>query len=254
VLLFFDIFRKTNKNQNSRYIIDDYGEWMVISHNKELLLVANLVIKALKKAGVKDFDLYINYFSSDERIKGLMSVKGMAITRENKRSIDIGSSMRSVIKNDGFVVEDQPRSISNICNSTFIFFNFVLLIKKGKECKDPVKLLLPPMGVNPSEIPFSLGTLFKIIIERNIRAVCSLNEIDAGDGTRIKVTATCRTESSFELDKVKASLSYFSREDPKLFTKRIGTREMEIGLYMQQLNVRSLIPLLWNNFSEQLRC
>ncbi len=135
MLLFFDIFRKTNKDQNSRYIIDDYGEWMVISHNKELLLVANLVIKALKKAGVKDFDLYINYFSSDERIKGLMSVKGMAITRENKRSIDIGSSMRSVIKNDGFVVEDQPRSISNICNSTFIFFNFVLLIKKGRNVR-----------------------------------------------------------------------------------------------------------------------
>ncbi|WP_054839076.1 hypothetical protein [Sulfuracidifex metallicus] len=133
--MFFDIFRKTNKDQNSRYIIDDYGEWMVISHNKELLLVANLVIKALKKAGVKDFDLYINYFSSDERIKGLMSVKGMAITRENKRSIDIGSSMRSVIKNDGFVVEDQPRSISNICNSTFIFFNFVLLIKKGRNVR-----------------------------------------------------------------------------------------------------------------------
>ncbi|WP_054846460.1 hypothetical protein [Sulfuracidifex tepidarius] len=252
--MFFDIFRKSSNNEGSGYVTDDFGEWMLISHNKELLLATNLVSKAIRKAGVKDFDLYLGYFSTDERIKSLVGIKGMAVTKDNKKNIDVRTSMRSIAGDDVIVIEDQPHSVSNICNSTFIFFNFLLLIKKGKEYKHPVKLLLPPMGINPSEIPLSLTSLFKTLLERNLNAVCSLNEVDASDGSRLKLMATCRTESSFDTEKVKNALSYFAPEKPKLFTKRVGTRDMEVNLYIQQLNVKFFIPLLWNNFLEQLRC
>lgn len=252
--MLFDIFRKSDNTEGSGYLTDDLGEWMLISHNKELLLATNLISKAIRKAGVKDFNLYLGYFSTDERIKSLISIKGMAVTKENKKNIDVRTSMRNVAGEDAIVIEDQPHSVCNICNSTFIFFNFLLLIKKGKEYKRPVKLLLPPMGINPSEIPLSLSSLLKTLLERNLNAICSLNEIDAGDGSRLKLMATCRTESSFDTEKIKNAMSYFAPEKPKLFTKRIGTREMEISLYIQQLNVKFFIPLLWNNFLEQLRC
>ncbi len=252
--MFFDAFRRSNKHDMNPYVTDDFGEWMMINHNKELLITTNLLSRAIRKSGIKNFDIYLGYFSTDERIKSLISVKGMAVSKDNKRNVDIRGSMKNVAGEDAIVVEDQPTHIANICSHTFMFFSFVLLLKKGKEYRYPVKLLLPPMGVDPSEIPLSFSSLFKVMLERNIDASCSINELDAGEGSRVKLVATCRTESTFSLDRLRSALSYFTSEDPKLFAKRVGNREMEVSLYIQQINVKTLIPLLWNNFLDQLRC
>ncbi|WP_338600661.1 hypothetical protein V6M85_12390 [Sulfolobus tengchongensis] len=254
--LIFDIFKR-DKNDDIKdpFYADDYGEWLVISHNKPLIFISNLLQKSVKKAGLKNYDFYVIQYSEDEKIKNLASVKGMIASNGNIKELDLANAIKSSSSNNLAIGEIKIFKLK-ICGTLFIFFHIDVIVRNLKETKGNVKLLFPPSGVSLYDIPYTLQSLMKSVIERNLGVSCNISEIDTGDGTKLKVIAECRIQQALDsIEPLRKALEYFSLSEPKISLNRQNTRQIELQIFINQLKTRTLIPLIWDRFIiDSLRC
>ncbi|MEM0068436.1 MAG: hypothetical protein QXD56_06950 [Saccharolobus sp.] len=254
--MIFDVFKRNKDNEiKNPFYVDDYGEWIIVSHNRVLLFVVSLLYKSIKKAGLKNYDLYIVQFTEDEKIKNLVNIKGMITASGNVKELDLANTIKSSLESSGIVGEIKVFKLK-ICNTFFIFFYMDFIAKVIKEVKGHVKLLFPPSGISLYDIPYTFQSLLKILIEKNLGTSCSISDIDVGDGTRLKLVAECKIQQSIEtIEPLRKALSYFSLTEPKISINRVNTRQIELQIFINQLKTRALIPLIWDRFIiDSLRC
>lgn len=112
------------------------------------------------------------------------------------------------------------------------------------------------MGVNLYEIPYTLQSLIKNVIEKTLGISCSVSEIDTGDGTRLKAIAECRIQQTLEsIESLRKALEYFSLSEPKISLNRTSVKQIELQIFINQLKTKTLIPLIWDRFIiDSLRC
>ncbi|MDT7862285.1 MAG: hypothetical protein RRA45_08745 [Saccharolobus sp.] len=252
----FDIFKKDKDEEiKEPFYTDDYGEWIIISHNKFLIFISSLIYKSIKKAGLKNYDLYIIQYIEDEKIKNLINIKGMITASGNVKELDLANIIKSSLGSNGIVGEIKVFKLK-LCNSLFVFFNIDYMLKNLKEVKGHVKLLFPPIGVDLYNIPYSFQSLLKSIIEKNLGINCNISDVDIGDGTRLKLIAECKIQQTLDsIDQLKKALEYFSVTEPKISVNRVNSRQIELQIFINQLKTRAFIPLIWDRFIiDSLRC
>lgn len=235
-------FFKRDKAKDA-YIADDLGEWVLISNNSKLSLLHRLIGRAVSKSGVKLYDLYIIQFSEDKEIRNLFSVKGLVRTKGLLREGDFIDKLGSILSDYGVLGEIDSSKL-RFCNTNYVFFRFDILLKKLKRARETVKVLLPPLGVNSTRIPYTSLELFKDMLENDSNAICTTN-LDLRDEKNVRINAIC--SDNINLEDLKYSISYFSK-DFNLSVKYSGLRKLEIQILSKDFNKAALIPLLWDNF------
>ncbi|AOL16095.1 hypothetical protein BFU36_04440 [Sulfolobus sp. A20] len=254
--MIFDIFKRDKDSEvKDPFYTDEFGEWIIISHNKLLLFVYNLLVKSIKKIGLKNFELYIIQYSEDEKIKNLINVKGMIVTNGNFKELELANAIKNNVDNHGFIGEIKIFKF-RLCGSLFIFFYIDLIVKNITEAKGHVKVLFPPYGVNLYSVPYTFQSLLKDVIEKNLGLNCNLRDIEVGDGTRLKLLAECKVNQGLEsVEPLKKALEYFSLSEPKISTNRVSAKQIELQIFVNQLKTKALIPLIWDHFIiDSLRC
>ncbi|ADX85520.1 hypothetical protein [Saccharolobus islandicus] len=254
--LIFDIFRKDKSEEVKQpFYADEYGEWLVVSHNKPLVYISNILQKSIKKAGLKNHDLYVIQYTEDEKIRNLVSLKGMICSNGNVKELDLANAIKNSLS-DNLTVGEMKIFKLKICGILFIFFYIDVIVRNLKETRGSVKLLFPPMGVNLYEIPYTLQSLIKNVIEKTLGISCSVSEIDTGDGTRLKAIAECRIQQTLEsIESLRKALEYFSLSEPKISLNRTSVKQIELQIFINQLKTKTLIPLIWDRFIiDSLRC
>lgn len=239
----FGLFKKDKLKEP--FVVDELGEWLIISNNPKLSLLHKLINKAINKSGVKIYDLYIVHFFEDNELKNLFSVKGLVMTKGILREEEFANRITKILSEYGLLGEVESSKL-RFCSTNYLFFKFDILLKKIKKSKELVKVLLPPLGVTSKKIPYSPTELFKDIFENGSNANCSIN-VDLKDDKNVKIDAIC--SDAIDLEKLKYSLSYFTK-DFTINVKYSGLRNLEIHILPKDFNKFALIPLLWNNFLE----
>lgn len=234
-------------NDGSSVIRDKFGEWMVVKGNRDLSYVGHLLDKSLAKIKVKRGELYVLQFSKDGSVPNFLSIKGMVQFRENVIEASFQEALKKVFDDIGHLGEIRTVRL-RLCNEVLMFFYFNSVLKKIKNAKSSVKLLLPPLGVSASKIPYSLAGLFNAMIGSEGREPCSV-EVDLADSRLSKVLLECK-KLNVDRFRLKEALLYFLDGENNLRlnvrSKEGGTTELEITL----LNFKRemMIPLLWDNF------
>ncbi len=254
--MIFDIFKKDKNDEiKEPFYADEYGEWLIVSHNKPLVYISNILQKSIKKAGLKNHDLYVIQYIEDEKIRNLASIKGMICGNGNIKELDLATTIKNSLS-DTLTVGEIKIFKLKICGILFIFFYIDVVVRNLKETRGSVKLLFPPIGVSLYEIPYTLQSLIKSVIEKTLGVNCSVSEIDTGDGTRLKAVAECRIQQTLEsIEPLKKALEYFSFSEPKISLNRSNIRQIELQIFINQLKTKALIPLIWDRFIiDSLRC
>ncbi|MCH1771268.1 MULTISPECIES: hypothetical protein [Metallosphaera] len=238
----WNIFRKDKR----RFERDKFGEWAIVGSNRELSFLANTVSKAISKAGSRKNEIYILQYLKDPVIPNLFSLKGMVETSYNVSEMTFQDSLRKVFDDIGNVGEIRTVKL-RLCNDVFLFFNFNFIARKIKNSTGDVKLLIPPLGVSSSQIPYTVEHLFNAMMGSE-GDQCTV-ETDFMDSRIAKVTFNCR---KVHLDhfRIKESFSYFldSSLGLRLKTRTPNPQTTEVEIVLLNLRKESLIPLLWDNF------
>ncbi|EZQ07108.1 MULTISPECIES: hypothetical protein [Acidianus] len=236
----FKVFRRRT---SERFHKDDFGEWILVNGNAKLSLMDWALRKAFKKAGCNSFDFYVLHFEADEELNSLLGIKGMTITKINISNDSFSKAISQTLKDYGVVGEIRLNKL-RACGNYYTFFSFDLLLKRLRKVNSTVKLLLPPLGVNSREIPYTLESLFTSILEYGSNAMCK-SGFEMNDELT-KINAICN--DYIGVDNFNYSLSYFSQDDFRVFVKRMSSRSIEVQATIKNFNKKALIPLLWDNF------
>ncbi|EHP68341.1 hypothetical protein MetMK1DRAFT_00027690 [Metallosphaera yellowstonensis MK1] len=243
--MFWRFFRDSSDGPS--VIRDRYGEWMLVKGNKELSFVADLLDKSLSKVKAKRGEVYVLQFTKDELVPNLFSIKGMVQFRENVIEANFQEALKKVFDDVGHLGEIKTVRL-RLCNELVMFFYFNLVLKRTKKARAGVKLLLPPLGVSVSGIPYTLGGLFNAMAGSEGREPCIV-EADLSDSRLVKVLLACR-KFSVDSFRLKEALLYFLEGDDDLRLSRRtgdgGTTELEITLLNFKRDM--MIPLLWDNY------
>lgn len=234
------------KKDKRRFERDKFGEWAIVGSNKELSFLVNTISKAVSKTGSKKNEIYVLQYLKDPVIPNLFSLKGMVETSYNVSEMAFQDSLRKIFDDLGNVGEIRTVKV-RLCNDIFLFFNFNFIAKKVKNSTGEVKLLIPPLGVSSSQIPYTVEHLFNAMIG-NEGDQCSV-ETDFMDSRMAKLTFNCK---KVHLDhfRVRESFSYFLDDAVgfRLKTRSSNPQTTEIEIVLLNLRRESLIPLLWDNF------
>jgi len=228
----------------SPYVFDDFGEWLVVN-NKYISNLNKLFNRIFKDEKIKIKDKYIIYYNCFENFENIMSIKGFFITNktitksliENNISDDINIYLSNFVK-------------SRICTDYFIFFQADVIMRNIKNYNLPSKVMIPPLGVNPSKIPYNLNELFRDMFENILRSTCKEVFVDIESNLKTaKISAICRIPS-IEENKLNiiSAFSYFSqkRENIEVSSKRISFNLTEIDVNITLFKTKALIPLIWD--------
>ncbi|QKQ99307.1 hypothetical protein GWK48_01865 [Metallosphaera tengchongensis] len=236
-------FRNKDKPKFER---DKLGEWALVTANKDLSFLTEVISKSLSRSGSKKNQIYILQFGKDSSIPGLFSIKGMVETSQNLSENSFQDSLRKSFDDLGNLGEIRTVKL-RLCNDIFLFFNFNLFLKRIKTGNREVKLLVPPLGVSSSQIPYSPDRLFNTLIGAE-NDPCSV-ESDLVDSRMMRLVFNCR---KFTLDhfRVKQSFSYFLDDmlGLRVKTKTTSSNSLELEVVLLNLKKEYLIPLLWDNF------
>ena len=239
-------FFKRKEEDNLFSVNDEFGEWLLIRRNPNVSLIKLLIEKTMKKLKIKNWDFSLLYYFEDEKIKGLLSIKGMINFQDYITEFDFYNALRSSISNY-FALGEMRLSRLRACNFTFLFFSTDLFLKKAQRVEEErVKLLLPPKGVYGYEIPYTMKDLFIKLVERSLNTSCSSATISLSNGN-LESIYQCRMNKNVEIDALKESFSYFSSEEPNISLKTISTGNLEIQINISKFRTKYLIPLLWGN-------
>ncbi|BCS94162.1 hypothetical protein L3N51_01798 [Metallosphaera sp. J1] len=234
------------KKDKRRFERDKFGEWAIVGSNKELSFLVNTISKAVSKTGSKKNEIYVLQYLKDPVIPNLFSLKGMVETSYNVSEMAFQDSLRKIFDDLGNVGEIRTVKV-RLCNDIFLFFNFNFIAKKVKNSTGEVKLLIPPLGVSSSQIPYTVEHLFNAMMG-NEGDQCSV-ETDFMDSRMAKLTFNCK---KVHLDhfRVRESFSYFLDDAVgfRLKTRSSNPQTTEIEIVLLNLRRESLIPLLWDNF------
>ncbi|MBP1357829.1 MAG: hypothetical protein JZD40_05005 [Sulfolobus sp.] len=253
--MIFKIFSNDAKNEKPTMFLQNnfYGEWIYIN-NDHLNTLNEILIKAVKKIGIKKYENYYIEINFDDKLKSLMYVKGfvksegypvnqLSFEHALKKNInDYGTANINVIK------------ILRYCDEIYIFFNLDIIIKKFKKPKRGklVPMLLPPSGLSSSEIPYNVDDLFRKLVERNGNLNCNNISTELFENIA-KVDATCRSIST-EINKQQLAdaFKYFSSKnsEPKLDIKKNSSTGFQILIYLPNFNYKTLIPLVWDKITQ----
>lgn len=238
-------FRRKNDN-DAFSLTDDFGEWIIIRRNPTLTLLKTVIEKAMKKMKIKDWDFSVIYYTEDEKIKGLFSLKGMLSFPDHIRELDFYNAFKSVTP-ESFLLGEMRLSRLRVCNTTFLFLYVDFLLKKApKEEEDQIKLLLPPKGIYGCEIPYSMRDLFLKLAERNLNASCNSLTLTLNNGN-FESIYQCKSSKELDLSSLKETMSYFSVEDPNITVRSNIARQVEVQITINKFKTKYLIPLLWGN-------
>jgi hypothetical protein len=240
----FDFLRR-NANPKDINLRDELGEWLVISKNPEMSFLYWLVQSTLKKAGSRKFDAYIVEFYKDDKIKNFVSCKTLVVSRQNVREQDISKYLGKVSEDFGLLGETKVSKL-RLCGELFIFIYFDLVLRKVKNHRNPVKLLLPPLGVRASEIPYTPEELFSEMLSNLTTSNC-VADFEIQDAKHARIIANCDNPPQYE--SLKYAMAYFS--DPlevKVNAKRSGPMKNEVEIDVYNFRTKALIPLIWENF------
>ncbi|WP_236751907.1 hypothetical protein [Acidianus sp. HS-5] len=239
ILPFFDIFKRSKDKDH--FVYDELGEWIMISRNPKLGFLYSIISKTVSKLA-KYYDLYILQFLEDSEIRNFYTIKAMVSTRSPIKDSLFSSKLSQSLSKYGTLGQVNVVKL-RYCGMNYLFFRFNVLLKKNKNVRADVKVLLPPLGVSTSGIPYTINDLFKSIFEYNSNAVCQ-SILELKDDNTARILANCN--DYIDLDGIKYSLSYFSK-DFKTSVKS-SVRSIEIEIETKDFNKHALIPLLWNNF------
>jgi len=237
-------FFKKRDDDNKMNITDEFGEWLIIRKNAYALTVKKAVDKTFKKLKIKNGNFNFISISEDEKIKGLIGIKGMVYFTEQIRDADFYKAFKDV-SDEYFTLGEMRLSRLRVCNLTFLFFSINMLVRKTEEENDNVKLLFPPKGVYADEIPYVMKDLFLKIVERNSNTVCNSISYNLNNGT-FEGVFSCRLVHGIDLHSLYDSFSYFGIEAPKISLKA-SNNIVEISISLQKFKTKYLIPLLWGN-------
>jgi hypothetical protein len=239
ILPFFGIFKRNKEKEH--YAYDELGEWIIISGNSKLGFLYSIISKTVSKLA-KYYDLYILQFLEDSEIRNFYTIKAMVSTRSPIKDSLLSSKLSQSLSKHGTLGQIDVVKL-RYCGMNYLFFKFNILLKKSKNVKEDVKVLLPPLGVSASGIPYSTKDLFKSIFEYNSNAVCQ-SILEFKDDNTARILANC--SDYVDLEGIKYSLSYFSKDFKT--SVRSSIRSVEVEIEAKDFNKHALIPLLWNNF------
>ncbi|WP_054836193.1 hypothetical protein [Metallosphaera hakonensis] len=189
--------------------------------------------------------IYVLQFLKDNVIPGLFSIKGMVETSQNISEASFHYSLRKTFDEIGSLGEVRTVKV-RLCNDIFLFFNFNLIAKRMHSFNSEVKLLVPPLGISSSQIPYSVEGLFNSIVTSD--ESCSV-ETDFMDSRIAKITLSCKRIKVDEF-RIRQSFSYFLDDmlGFRFKTRTPNPRVTEIEIVLLNLRREFLIPLLWDNF------
>ena len=232
------------KDDNRMDIVDEYGEWLIIRRNSYALTVKKVIDKTLKKLKIKNGNFNLIALYEDEKIKGLIGIKGMVYFQEQIRDADFYRAFKES-STDYFTLGEMRLSRLRVCNQTFLFFNINMLVRKTECENDSVKLLFPPKGVYTDEIPYSMKDLFLKLVERNSNSSCNSVSFNLTNGV-FEAIFSCKSKREFDVRSLYDSFSYFTDDNP-IITFKNSNNATEISISIQKFKTKYLIPLLWGN-------
>uniref|UniRef100_A0A2U9IG11 Uncharacterized protein n=1 Tax=Acidianus brierleyi TaxID=41673 RepID=A0A2U9IG11_9CREN len=242
--MFPKIFKRGSSN-NSNYIKNDLGEWLLVSRNPEISFIDWSVRKTIKKLGCKKFDFYILQYDKDNNIKNFISNKVMIISKQNLRESDIIQGLNKTLENFALIGETKISKLK-ICGDVYLFLYFDIILKKIKNYHTSVKVLLPPLGIKTSNIPYTPEDLFKDILNNAMNTSCT-TEFEVQEGKYARILADCENISQY--DNLKYVIPYFiDAGEMKISIKKSELTKSEIQLDIFGFKSKSLIPLVWDNF------
>ncbi|BCU71289.1 hypothetical protein [Stygiolobus caldivivus] len=237
-------FFKKKDDDTKMNITDEYGEWLIIRKNEYALTVKKAIDKTFRKLKVRNGNFNFISLSEDEKIKGLIGIKGMAYFTEQIKDADFYNAFKDV-SDEYFTLGEMRLSRLRVCNLTFLFFSINMLVRKIEEENESVKLLFPPRGIYVDEIPYVMKDLFLKIVERNSNTVCNSMSFNLSNGA-FEAVFSCRSKHGIDLNPIYDSFSYFSSEKPTISLKN-SNNIAEISVSIQRFKTKYLIPLLWGN-------
>ncbi|MEM0173328.1 MAG: hypothetical protein QXI16_02350, partial [Sulfolobaceae archaeon] len=117
----------------------------------------------------------------------------------------------------------------------------------------PSKVMIPPLGINPNNIPYTLNELFREMLENILKTTCKEVFVEIGpDLKSARISALCKTFSIGENKaNIISALSYFSqnKENIEISNKKVNVNLMEININIALFKFKTLIPLIWDNAS-----
>ncbi|MEL9969616.1 MAG: hypothetical protein QXR57_05295 [Metallosphaera sp.] len=232
--------------EKRRFERDRFGEWAIVTSNKDMSFVVNSISKSLSKIGLRKSQIYVLQYSKDNLIPNFFSVKGMIKTFQNVSEALFQNSLRKTFDDLGNLGEIRTAKV-RLCNEIFLFFNFNFVARKVRPSKCDIKLLIPPLGVSSSQIPYTVEGLFNSMIGTD--GDPCLVETDFMDSRIAKITFNCRKINLDEF-RIRESFSYFLDDvlGLRVKTKSSDIHTTEIEIVLLNLKREYLIPLIWDNF------
>ncbi len=244
VQLLFGFLRR-NANPKDVDVKNELGEWIILSRNPEASFLYWLIQSTLKKAGIRKFDTYIVEFSKDEKIKNFISCKALVVSKQNVREQDVVRYLSKISEDFGLLGETKVSKL-RLCGDLFIFIYFDLVLRKVKNHRNSVRLLLPPLGVKVSEIPYTPEELFSEMLSNLTNSNC-VADFEVQETGHARIEATCDNLPQYE--SLKYAMAYFS--DPleiKVSSRRANPMKNEVEIDVYNFRAKALIPLIWENF------
>ncbi|AHC52527.1 hypothetical protein SUSAZ_06475 [Sulfolobus acidocaldarius SUSAZ] len=236
-------FFKRDNDDRTVSVSDDYGEWLIIRRDKQMITVKKIIDKTLKKLKIKNGNIGFIEASKDENFKDLVSFKAMISFQEQIKDVDFFKTFKEIAA-DRLTLGEMRVSKLRLCSTTFLFLNLSTIIRETDNEENNVKLLFPPKGVYSAEIPYALVDLFSKIIERNAISACNPSSVTV-NGETFESVFLCKGVKG-RLDEIKDAFTYFSYEEPIINLKNSGNR-IELNVTIKKFKSKYLIPLLWNN-------
>ncbi|BBD72606.1 hypothetical protein HS1genome_0995 [Sulfodiicoccus acidiphilus] len=239
------LFRKTGDEEPNLTVRDELGEWLLVRRNPFLSQICGAVNSVTSKIGLKRYGTYVLYYKGETELRNLISAKLMLVTNAKVDEYKFLEKLHTHFKRYGDLFNS---NLSSLKMSSF-FYTFVsgdFVIKNAKRSNVSVKLLLPPLGVRGEEIPYDMNSLFTSIIRRTLNSPsCVLQNISFSP-PQLGIAASCSRVEDVP-DSFKIALAYFeSDSELKMEFKRVSARQVEINLLMNDFNLASVIPLVWD--------
>lgn len=241
-------FKRDERADLELTVKDELGEWLIVKHNPQLSQICTAVNSVTSKMGLKRYGTYVLYYRGEKELGNLVSVKLMTVTNSKVDEGRFVEKLRSYFKKYGDVFN---LTLTALKMSSF-FYTFIVadfVIRNTRKSNYSAKLLLPPLGVKGEEIPYDVGSLFMSVIRRTLNSpACSLQNISFSP-PQLGIVATCSKVEEIG-EPFKMALSYFETGgELKVELKRVSARQVELNLLMNDFNLATIIPLVWDRLA-----
>jgi hypothetical protein len=198
---------------------DEYGDWVDIRDSLGISVVLKCVSDSLKGMKLKVERINVLSYTVDEKIKNNLVMKIVIICNSTVNSNALSSQFIAKAKKRRLELINLSSVNLKCCEKNFTFIKVDVIVRQPPKSRERVRVLVPPEGVNVSNIPMTLEQLLSSIVADEGR--CHAQEAYLKDNV-IHARLLCSKPNHLDrVELIQKKLEYFG--NPGIDVKRNST-------------------------------